>query len=164
MDNESNYAKKKEWLNYALKLLNLAIETDSLEDFVVGNGIFSLKTKLEKGTEVNNFFVVLQIIYMKYKSDKSLELDKKLYDAIFNILNKTDNETDILTLLMMIEYQIHSEKTKFAPFELNCVCLLEELKKNLQRNRNKYIQSQKVKWILFEQHNRVLETKGHKIL
>ena len=146
-------------LLYSEKLLNLALKTNKLKNYLVGEGIFDLKMETKGGLKINNYFLVMEAIYKKYKEKKQEEIDKKVYDAMLKILKTTTNEMDVYSLMLMIEYQMYSEKVKYAPFELDNNELLKELKNNIERNKEIYMQSQSISWSKFEEHNQILETK-----
>ena len=71
-------------------------------------------------------------------------------------------------MLSDIEYQMNAQKNKTAAFDLDCLKLLTEIRKNLEKNKSFYQSSIEVSqgiWKDIQNHNVTIEQiTGHKVL
>lgn len=150
--------------------LNIALENNMLLDFLVGRPLFELKVKDGYGNTTFSSMHVMEAIYDKYREDANLMLDKKVYEEFLNELKVSKFPKDIFNITEDILYHINSEKTGTAPFSMDCITLLEELKNNLSRNKAFYTYSNeqhniKSVWPQIEDYNdRVFNSSGKRII
>lgn len=155
--------------NLADGYLNIALQHDMLEDFLVGSSLFALKSKDGYGNLVFSSMHVMEAIYKKYKNEDKT-LSNKVYETLLKVLQNSKYPQDIFNVTDNIIYQIYSEKEGKAPFLMNNKVLLEALKNNLSQNKEFYQYSdmehniQSV-WPQVEEYNeRVFQSSGQRII
>lgn len=149
---------------HAMDILDLALEFDKLDMFLVGGDVYRLS---DFNTPViqHDSYLVMQAVYDKYNQNPELELDKKVYEAIIKLLETEKYEPFIINIISDIEYQLMSEQQKTAPFELNCIEILKKLRENIERNKERFKSGSTNMWGRLENHDKIINTHyGHKIL
>jgi len=150
---------------HARNVLEIALKYGELKKFLCGNPYYKLETHDSMGNAIHNYQLVMQSIYDKYKEDKTSEIDKKMFDAIIDFLKTEKYEPLLFNMIHVIEYQMMAEKQKSAPFELDCIEILKELKNNIERNKERFINNKFDAWKKLEGHDQMINQHfGHKIL
>lgn len=155
--------------NTAEKLLDIALKHGSFEYYVLGIAGYRVTVPDIDGTPVNGVNFVMNAIYNKHIKMPELQIDKKFYDILSDVIDFTTDGTLILTILSEIEYQMLAAKENRAPFTIDCSKLLEDIKENIARNYSLYqrsIDSNKNGFIgEFKYHDELLrESYNQKIL
>ena len=122
----------------AKKYLDIALKCNNFKRFFVGSPLYELTVKDSYGNDVFSSMHVMEAIYDKYREDPSCNIDKMTYETIINELRNSRYGEQILKIFENIIYQISAQKNKTAPFNFDCVELLEEMKMNLSRNEDFY--------------------------
>lgn len=154
----------------ARKYLDIALRNNSFREFLLGFSLYELNVKDSQGNNVFSAMHVMEAIYDKYKSDPNSGIEKLTYETMLNELKTNRFSKAILNLFEDITYQISAQKNQTAPFNLDCLTLLEEAKENLKRNElfYKYPQGENKPngiWPELEMYNnRIEQTIGRKIM
>lgn len=154
--------------DYARKMLELAIEKDEFDEYVVGLSYWSISLKDEYGKEEECVFAKMEAIYDFHLDNPSFLINEKFYSCLKKYTSIIKGSYNFLAMLRMIEYQVVSESENRAPFKIDNVTLLENLKKNLSENQALYksqVYEQNKFWNTIEQHNESLSSNyGYRIL
>lgn len=154
----------------AKNYLDIALKYDEFKDFLLGSPIYELKVKDSYGNDVYSAMHVMEAIYDKYRENTVPNLDKLTYETMIEELKNYKYLPSILNIIENIEYQITAENTGKAPFEMNCVGLLEEFKNHIERNKSVYQLpipdiGENGYWPSLENHNAIIEQiSGKKII
>ena len=153
----------------ANKYLDIALKYEKFGEFLGGIPIFELTTIGPMGERIFSVAHVVGAVYDKYKEEPESNLDKKMYEEIKRILETSPYERFVLHLLEVIEYQMDCEKKKIAPFKIDCVDLLKDVKDNINRNKIRYTKKSDLYgengiWPSLEMHNTRLSSYGHRIM
>jgi len=149
----------------AKEMLDIALEFGKLKDFLCGSALYRLETQDSMGNKINNYHLVMQSIYDKYNEDKSSGIDKRTFEAIIDFLKTEKYEPLLLNIINDIEYQMLAEKQGVAPFKLDCIEMLKELKNNIERNKERFKDARFDTWKKLEDHDQIInQNYGHRIL
>ena len=153
---------------HADSVLNFALENNCFEKFVIGNPMWSVKIKNQEGEYEDCIYAKMEAIYKYHKQNPSSRIDKKFYTILKEYTPIVKGDEAFITILRTIEYQVVAEAENTAPFKIDNVQLLNNLKNNLLINQNLYRSpnyEQKNFWSKIEQCNETLSSNyGHKIL
>ena len=155
--------------NTADKLLDTALDYNKLKYYLLGVAGYEVTVIDTNGTLVNSPEFIMGAIYKKYTNVPEIQIDKKVYDTLSYLINRTKDGSTLLTILSEIEYQMLNEKENRAPFTMDCSKLLQDIKENIARNYSLYqkaIDINKEGFIgEFKYHDRLLgESYNQKIL
>ena len=121
----------------AMRLLDIALEYNELDEFLIGFPGYELGGKDGNGGYVQDTSLVMQAIYKKYEIDPSIS--EKFYEAIAGHINRTKSGKTLMEMLRVINAQLRHEKEKTAPFSIDCAALLQLARENIVRNRDLYL-------------------------
>lgn len=154
----------------ASKYLDVALEYGELKEFLTGDLDYELTLRDTYGNKVFSAMHVMEAIYDKHRLNPNLKLDEKTYNTMVLVLETRRNSRDILAIFSDIEYQLNAQKNGTAAFSINGIEILEKMKDNVFRNKNRYQKSEEKEhpngiWPEIQQHNVTVEQiTGHKIL
>jgi len=153
---------------YAESVLEMALQNEQLEKFLIGNPFWSVKIKNDQDIYEDCIFAKMEAIYKYYIEQPESLIEKKIYSILEDWTKKVKGSEAFYIILNTIEYQIVAENENRAPFTLDNTHLLENLKNNLMQNQELFkseIYEKKNFWKTIEQHNESLSSNyGHKIL
>jgi hypothetical protein len=155
-------------MKHAESMLDLALENNNFEKFILGNPMWSVKIKNADGSYEDAIYAKMEAIYKYYREKPNSGIDKNLYMILNKYTAIIKGDEALLTIFKTIEYQIVAEAEKRAPFVMENANLLNNLKNNLMSNQELYrsqLYEQKGFWSTIEQHNETLASNyGHKVL
>ena len=152
----------------AKKLLDICMKyQNDLFYFLIEGPGFDLYTKNNLGEKEFAVNLRVQAIYDKYKESPEVKelFERTLQDVAEN--NKSGEYVNYL--LLLVEYQLKKEKQNEAPFKIDIGLILENLRKNIIENYDKYNKSTTSSPNNFisnvQKHDTILEENyGYKIL
>ena len=151
-------------------LLKIAIKDNDFVNFVMMMPNYCIETRDLNGFVKPNRNYTMQAIYEYYNETPKSRMYELLYNTLIYISKEYKGEKAIETVIETIQYQLDSEKNNLAPFKIDCQSILNELRLNLLKNKEMYLQQKKSFdyvpfWNNIENYNIVLqENYGHKIL
>ena len=115
---------------------------DCLRQLIVGESTFAiLATNFQTGRLEHSTFAVMEALYDDYREHPELEINKAVQSAFDDALSNERNLIRLKNAMSALLYQMRSEKQGTAAFQLDCVKMLEELKSNLEKNREHFEKS-----------------------
>ena len=112
---------------------------DAYERFFLGKKTFAILTvDPTTGRPRHNTWPVMQATYDDYRKNPDKRIDLKLSEVLHDTLKNETISAYLRSAIEELMFQMHCEKDGFAPFKLDCLNMLHELKDNIIRNKDKF--------------------------
>ena len=152
-------------LNYAMSLLDIALEYNEFYQFLEGSFKYNLYGKDGYGGREHDFALVIRAIYEKYKSDQSIS--KKFEDSLLDTFTNCKGHDYFMRALNVLKYHMNCEKVGSAPFKINVDKLLKAARDNIAKNKEAFARTATSDNFMFDFitfDNNLKETYGRRIL
>lgn len=122
----------------SLKLLDVALKNGQLADFVAMKPAYRIESRDLNGIVGPNMYFTMEAIYDYYRSNPNSGIDKDFYNSLIFLAQSYSGELMVERVLGIIDYQLNSEKSKSAPFEIDCQSVLNVLRNTIVANKAIY--------------------------
>jgi len=122
--------------NLARHFVKFCLRHNYLHDFLCGSAVFEIVQIDENGKKVFREDIVLNALYERYGTDKSVE--RKVNRALVRALKNSKTSKELLNLLSVLKYHMNREQQNKAVFRLNFKKLMRVLRKDIKRNVGRY--------------------------
>lgn len=112
---------------------------DVYEKFIIGKSTAAIiSMNPVTGRPEHNIWAVMETIYDDYRNHPERKINERLQEVLHNTLRHETLSTYLNNAIQELLYQMRSEKEKTAPFSLDCIQLLNDLKANVEENKRKH--------------------------
>lgn len=89
------------------------------------------------GRPMHNTWAVMQATYDDYRKNPDKRIDLKLSEVLHDTLKNETISAYLRSAMEELMYQMHCEKSGEAPFTLDCLNMLHDLRENILKNKEK---------------------------
>jgi len=126
----------EELQNFAKKMVETAANNNMMDRLFGGVGLYRVETLNANRESTLAVGAIMNSIYELYAEKPELDLANKTYDGIKNTFERAKVAYAIDNALSILEYQLDSQETGKAPFNIDGRELLETLKTRLQNEKD----------------------------
>ena len=128
-------------LKSAVMSIMFSLKNDEFLKYLIGTPFYRVSgpNKVDGGFS-QDFATTVQGIYEVYRTRPDLVIDKKMEEEIEKLFGRPFLSYEVIPVLEELKYHLIMEKKNEAPFTLDCEKLFSILSKNIDTNKDRYIE------------------------
>ena len=109
----------------------------SLEELIIGKSTFAtISRNPVTGRPEHNIYAVMETLYEDYREHPELHINKDFEKVLEQALSNEVGRTYLHNAIELLLYQMRSQKQGTAAFDLDCIKLLQDLRRNIVEHRD----------------------------
>ena len=109
----------------------------NLEKLIIGKSTFAtVRRNPVTGRPEHNIYAVMETLYEDFREHPELHINKDFEKVLENTLSNEVDRTYLHNAIELLLYQMRSQKQGTAAFELDCIKLLQDLRRNIVEHRD----------------------------
>lgn len=126
-------------MELSMELLEIALEYNCFDRYVMGYPGYVVEMNNPDGTKSMDVQCTVETIYNYYKDHLDQNIDKDFNDTLLKVANKCFDIESLINVLDVTRYHMISEKNGFAPFSIDGLKVLEDMKVQVEKNKEHFI-------------------------